>query len=514
MPSPLAAAVATALAGAVAALPLTAQAPQSHYAWFGVAAPEGLHNPATHAITSRDEFNAPAVVLPADEPESPELRGERVRVDLATIVGFSRRSRERGDRLWGRVSGFSVGADVTAWAAEQFRAIGLADVAVQRFSASEEMWWPTSWGVTVMADSSYGPGTMDVTLASAMPTSGSMIVGKPIVASLVEVASGDGFGENFATIDVRGKIAVQRVRPSSGADTEREATVTRARSLMGRGAVGVLNVVEQAGNMHVHDFARCYGPCFNLGANDGAFLLQVIRRAKAAGAPAPRVRLALDAGLLAGLRAGNAVGVIPGRTSETIIINAHVDGWFDGAGDNGDGFAVMLALARHFARPENAPERTLVFVASAGHHSTGLNGPSNFVRMNQEAANAAVMVLNLEHLAQFQMTSTPWAIERTEQLMTFGISNESPFLADVARRGVARYGFRLAPEFTTSVPGELGGYSTLSAARVQATHAGPMFHTSGDVIETISTPGLERAARFFAYFLRQVDAAPTRMIRP
>ena len=84
-----------------------------------------------------------------------------------------------------------------------------------------------------------------------------------------------------------------------------------------------------------------------------------------------RVRLTLKTETRTNLKAENAVAVVPGKSDEVIILNAHVDGWFDGAGDNADGLAVMVALARHFAKPENRPERTLVFVASAGHHSPG-----------------------------------------------------------------------------------------------------------------------------------------------
>ena len=41
--------------------------------------------------------------------------------------------------------------------------------------------------------------------------------------------------------------------------------------------------------------------------------------------------------------------------------------------------AVMLGLARHFARPGNRPERTLAFIVSAGHHTPGINGPRAFI---------------------------------------------------------------------------------------------------------------------------------------
>ena len=85
-------------------------------------------------------------------------------------------------------------------------------------------------------------------------------------------------------VDVKGKIAVQTLHPQAGAFSERTRTTERARELAKRGAVAVLNVVEQAGNMHVRDFSNCGVPCFNLGTDDGRFLTTVLERAKASGA--------------------------------------------------------------------------------------------------------------------------------------------------------------------------------------------------------------------------------------
>ena len=73
--------------------------------------------------------------------------------------------------------------------------------------------------------------------------------------------------------------------------------------------------------------------------------------------------------MLRALKGHNTIGMVRGsRDGEMMIVNAHADGWFDAAGDNGDGLAVLIALARHFAKPANQPERTLLFVASGGHH--------------------------------------------------------------------------------------------------------------------------------------------------
>jgi hypothetical protein len=139
--------------------------------------------------------------------------------------------------------------------------------------------------------------------------------------------------------------------------------------------------------------------------------------------------------------------VVPGKSDEVIILNAHVDGWFDGAGDNADGLAVLVSLARHFAKAENRPERTLVFVASAGHHSPGMNGPRNFVASNPDLAKRTVMMVNIEHVAQRNFSparSTAsdgyrQALADTGEAPIYaGITNRAPFLDGLVQQGVAR----------------------------------------------------------------------------
>jgi hypothetical protein len=98
--------------------------------------------------------------------------------------------------------------------------------------------------------------------------------------------------------------------------------------------------------------------------------------------------------------------------------------------------------------------------------------------------------------------------------MGFGISNEAPGIAAIARAGMERYGFALRPTFSSSTAGDLGGYAPLNVPRVQAIHAGPMYHTSGDVLDSISTPGLERAARFYVHFVTEVAKADRKALQP
>jgi hypothetical protein len=454
----------------------------------------------------------PAVAIAAGDERARQLDGVRIRRDLEAIVNFSRQSRASGDRVWGRVTGFPAAAATAAWVADQFRSAGLTDAAVQTYDASAPMWWPKAWSVRVLAESTFGAGSRDVVLESAVPTSGSSIAGGTLTAPLV--FAGATTDAALPDVDVNGAIAVQSLRPASGAYSERGRTVERAKALASRGAVGVLNIVEQTGNMHVRDFGACGVPCFNVGTSDGAFVQAVLDRAKAAGVTPVRAELQLRSEMLTGLKGQNVVGLVRGVSEEIVIVNAHADGWYDAAGDNGDGLAVLLALARHFAMPEFRPARTLAFVASGGHHSAGLNGPANFVRMNPTLTSKAVLVVNLEHVAQVLIRSGSWTVEADEQPMTFGISNRSMLLEDIARRGIARYGFRANPTLGSPVPGDLGGYAPLGVPRVQAIHSGPMYHTSGDVLETISVPGLERAARFFAFFVGEAARASRESIDP
>jgi hypothetical protein len=47
----------------------------------------------------------------------------------------------------------------------------------------------------------------------------------------------------------------------------------------------------------------------------------------------------------------------------------------------------------------------------------------------------------------------------------------------------------------------------------QMIQSGTFYHSSGDVYEAVPAAGLERAARFFASFIQQVDRAPEALIR-
>ena len=494
--------------------------------WFGVPLPPPLGKEP--AVIVGDRAPRP-VVLPSGEPPSAELTGTTIKADVEAIVNIakeSRTTREVGNgQLWGRITGLPSGTKAVTWSADQFRKAGIADVKVQPIAMepNARFWFPLSWEVRLLADPAFGPGTADVILDSAIPLGPSDIPSGTMTAPLVYVGSANP--SILQHVDVKGKIAVQLTIPQGHMVLERGPVGSRADDLVARGAAGVFNLVRLPGNERSRDFSDCGNPCFNIGGRDGHFLETVMDRAAVAGvADKLRVRLTLKTETRTNLKAENAVAVVPGKSDEVIILDAHVDAWFDGAGDNADGLAVLVALARHFAKPENRPERTLVFVASAGHHSPGMNGPRNFVAANPDLAKRAVMMVNIEHVAQRNFSparstaSDGYRLalaDSGEAPIYAGITNRAPFLDGLVQQGVARYGTNFVSEKSNMSSGETGGFSAIKgAALLTIMQAPPLYHTTGEVTDVISTPGLERMARFLAFFVKESGKAPRSQIIP
>ena len=76
------------------------------------------------------------------------------------------------------------------------------------------------------------------------------------------------------------------------------------------------------------------------------------------------------------------------------------------------------------------------------------------------------------------------------------------------QKGVTEYGVNFVSATSDMGSGETGGFNALKAARVTVMQAPPLYHTTGEVLDVISAPGLERMARFLALFIRETTAAP------
>ena len=414
--------------------------------WFALELPSGTGAPAVQVGPRPPR----PVVAPSGAHPAPELDAVAIKADVQTIVQFARDSRARRElgsgQMWGRIAGFPSSDRTVAWAADQFRQAGIKDVRLQPIvqDAGASLWLPLTWRVTLLADPAFGPGSQDLVLESALPVGPSQIAGGSLTAPLVYV--GAASSAVLQHIDVKGKIAVQLIVPQGHMLFERGAVDARSEELVKRGAVGVFNLVRLPGQRAVARLQRLRQSMLSTSAAATAGSSRPCWREPRR--PACRTRSAsridLTTETFRGLKATNAVAVIPGRSPEAIVLNAHADAWFDGAGDNADGLAVLVALAGTSAKAGVPPERTLVFVASAGHHTPGINGPRSFVAANPELASQAVVLVNIEHVAQrnfspARTTSTDGYREAVadsgEAPIAVGVTNNSPFLQALVDHG-------------------------------------------------------------------------------
>ena len=94
-----------------------------------------------------------------------------------------------------------------------------------------------------------------------------------------------------------------------------------------------------------------------------------------------------------------------------------------------------------------------------------------------------------------------------------GVSNRAPFLIDLWRQGASCFGLNLQRVVDTRNPGELGAFGDTSIPLTQMISVGPLYHTSGEVVDAVPDEALERAARFFAFFVHEVDIASTAQLQ-
>ena len=131
--------------------------------------------------------------------------------------------------------------------------------------------------------------------------------------------------------------------------------------------------------------------------------------------------------------------------------------------------------------------------------------------------------MNVEHVAQRNFSPArslasdgyrEWVADAGEAPVVAGVSNRSPFLDRLFDEGVTRYGVNFVSTASDIESGETGGFSAMRVARVTIMQAPPLYHTSGEGLDVISTPGLERMARFLAFFLEEVGRAAANQINP
>jgi len=156
------------------------------------------------------------------------------------------------------------------------------------------------------------------------------------------------------------------------------------------------------------------------------------------------VRLQVDAQFERGYQTQNLAAVIRGtaRPDSFLVVSAHYDhlgtmgkkAYFPGANDNASGVALLLELAAHYARPENRPACSVVFLLF-GAEEAGLVGSTYFVAHPLIPLQGIKFLVNLDLLGTGEQGAT----------VVNGRLLEAPYRRLVALNDAHHYLPQLAP---------------------------------------------------------------------
>ena len=177
----------TVITASLVGLAMAAGSAQDSQPWFGLELPTGLGDPHRPVVNVGDVGRRRSSWPPAKSA----MASSRARES----GGTSRRSSASRSRVGPRAKGVGAGHGISGGGGHD----GVGGAAVQgcgprarggaEYEASAPMWWSRSWEVRLLGDARFGPGSEDVVLESAVPTSGSQIAGGTLTAPLVHVGA-------------------------------------------------------------------------------------------------------------------------------------------------------------------------------------------------------------------------------------------------------------------------------------------------------------------------------------
>ena len=456
-----------------------------------------LLDPAGHP---RDDAFIRIPLQPADRAYA-DLDGVRMKTYVQEVAAISRHDRERtGPRgFWGRNQATAGHVATQDWVEQYFRRFKLTDVRRQPVDVPPQ-WSVADWELTfTSAGKTY-------TFESARPSAG-VDATPPSGRELDVIWLGTGSAADYLGRDVKGKAVIVQDYLTPGVLNQSityEQTVQRAYE---RGAAAVGIVYGVADNFAVWEGTRGR-PGFQIGAEDGKALRELLGQ----GRPVT-LNYRIDSQMRSGLTSASVWGTLKGTTDEDILVIAHMDGFFEGAIDNGSGLAVMMGLADHYAKlPPSQRRRTLRFLGSVGHHS----GPgTRWLHDNRETELAkTALIINLEHVAAVRTKYWGPHLRMTNAVspMRWWVYG-SPKLLSLAVNAFTHFNVGLTADMDSNASGEIGAIER-DAPSMQVITSPEVKHTEQDGPEWVPAVGLEQVARAYARIIDDVNRLDRRDLLP
>lgn len=161
------------------------------------------------------------------------------------------------------------------------------------------------------------------------------------------------------------------------------------------------------------------------------------------------IQIRVDSRFIADYKTRNVVAYLPGTANADsfIVFTAHHDhlgrmgpkALFAGANDNASGTAMIIELARWFAKPENRPAKSVLFIAFAAEEA-GLIGSKYYTETPMVRLDRIRFLLNLDLMGNGDegMMVVNGELHTREFDMLDQINKEKGYLKTLGKRGTAR----------------------------------------------------------------------------
>lgn len=442
-----------------------------------------------------------------------------------------------GNRRTGQIGGMRAAAYMKC----QFEAMGLQDVHFE--TATTMMWEATKSQLTVggePVDSSPTPFTLMMADGSAAELN-TGADGKEV--EIVDI----GLGLAPQLQNVKGKIAMFDLKflvPTAGLSpfmeflwdpgltiVDSELTMLIPNPFMttydkiidqiiSAGAVGFIGVLDSG----YFDSNKYYNESYHkklpipgvwVSPKDGAKVRTMMDAGKST------ANIAMD--VRSGPTIGRAVvGVLPGKSAETILITSHHDSAWNGAVEDASGAASVIAQAQYFAsQPAGSRERTLMFVTMDSHW-TGYEVHGAFAQkyiIKAETPYEIVGGVTIEHIGKQGLTDSDGQLVIRDQPEYRGIfENLGPTLKLTMINGLIKHNLTrtalldatpLCP--TVGIPTD--AFGCVAGVPVASLIAGPNYlYDEADTLDKVAKDQLVPVANFFAELVEAMDGTPKQLI--
>ncbi|MGC4933142.1 M28 family peptidase [Gordonia sp. DT30] len=444
-----------------------------------------------------------------------------------------------------RATGSPGGRRAADYVAQRFQAAGLSDVHFEEVTSYD--WTPSNYGLRV-GDTPIDAFPVSHSFIPADAGAGHRSTGMTgLTAPVADIGNGKVAGH-----DVRGKIVLfdlDFLLPTAGmlplAEyindpgnsrfdpetmlaanpylTSLESTVREAQQAGAVGFVGVLDDYFDSNRYHNEYYRRLAMtiPGMWVTRADGARMREMLAR------QGNRARIDLTVDRRA-VTARTVVGMLAGRTRDTVMVQSHHDSVTTGAVEDGTGTAEVIALADHYGaaarRPGYRPrDKSLMFVTFDSHF-TGYQSHQAFVdKYLVRRATPWNIVANttIEHVGRHAKRAANGRLITTDQPEPKGIfENVNLALKADMARSLSRNDVRAATMLNAAPFQYTGGgvptdasFALVAGIPVVSFIAGPLYmYDDADTLDKVDRSQLAPVAAFFADTLDRLDAQPSRSI--